>query len=190
MKRFAPYLAAALVLALVAGAYVWRTWGEKAAQVADLARDVDVQAVMERVELSRGADGKTDWRLTADGADYLKDKGLVRLTQPRVTYYRPDGSEVRVSAPQGEVSQDSGDAGLWPGVVIEYGGDVIHADRLDYHGSAREIVLTGSVRLERGDMVLDAPRLTMQLASNDIIADGGVESVLWPKPAPAKETRQ
>jgi hypothetical protein len=39
-------------------------------------------------------------------------------------------------------------------------------------------------------MVLDAPRLTMQLASNDIIADGGVESVLWPKPAPAKETRQ
>lgn len=184
MKRFVPYLVTACILAAVAGGYAWHSMGQKAAEIARLAEEVDVEAVMERVELSRGADGKTDWRLTADGADYLKDEGLVRLTEPRVTYYRPDGSEVRVAAPKGEVRQESGDAGLWPGVVIESGPSTIHADRLDYRGNMREIELTGSVRLNRGDMILNAPRLTMQLSSNDIIAEGGVESVLWPETAP------
>lgn len=182
---------AVVVLAVVAaGFWFWSARGREIAKVAELAQDVNVEAVMERVELSRGADGRTEWRLTADGADYLREQGLVRLTNPRITYFRPNGAEVKVFAPQGEVSQETGDAGLWPDVVIVSGPDTIHAQRLDYAGRRREIELSGGVRLDRGDMVLTAPRLTMQLSSNDITARGGVRSELWPQRTPAKESRQ
>ena len=190
MKRWVPVAGAAVLLIAIAGGWAWHTLGREAAVIADLAEDVNVEAVMERVELSRGTEGKADWRLTADGADYLRDQGLVRLTNPRITYYRPDGSEVKVSSSDGEVDQDSGDAGLWPDVVIVSGPSTIHSKRLDYRSGRREIELTGDVRMRRKDMVLAAPKLVMQLFSNDIIAEGGVRSMLWPVDAPAKESQQ
>ncbi|WP_461209487.1 LPS export ABC transporter periplasmic protein LptC [Desulfocurvus sp. DL9XJH121] len=172
------------------GLWFWMCAKQDAKKLADLAQDVNVEAVMQRVELSRGAEGKAEWRLTADGADYLREQALVRLTNPKITYYRPDGSEVLVSASEGEVSQETGDAALWPDVLIVSGPNTIHSKRLDYAGKKREIELTDQVRLDRGDLTLRAPRLTMLLSSNDITAGGGVTSTLWPAQAPAKEPKK
>jgi len=192
MKRFLPWIAAAVVLIAAGGAWFASRMHDEIAAVADLAEKVDVDVALDKVELSQGSEGRASWRLVADKADYLKDQNLVRLDNPRVIYYQEqDGSEVNVTAPQGEMNQDSGDAKLWPDVVIVTGPTTIYADRLDYGGQTRHIDLKGNVRLVRGDMRLNAPHMVMDMKTNDIKADGGVESLLWSeRPAPAAKERK
>lgn len=193
MKRYLPWIAAVVVLAAATGLWFASQVKDEVAAVAELAENLDVDVALNKVELSQGSEGKAAWRLVADKADYLKDQQLVRLDSPRVIYYQEqDGAEVNVTAPQGEVNQASGDAKLWPDVVIVSGPTTVYADHLHYKGESRNIDLTGNVRLERGEMRLNAPHMVMNMKTNDITADGGVTSLLWSKqPAtPAKERQQ
>jgi len=185
VRRWLPWvLLAALAVAAVGGWSVYQTRKalERAAELLD---DVDVDVSLRGVELSRGADGRTEWRLKADGAHYAQDTGVVAVDNPRIVYYLNDGTgEVAVNATSGEVNQASGDASLWPDVDIVSGPNRALAERLDYHSADRQLVLTGTVRLSRPDMTLDAPRVVLDLDTNDIHADGGIESVLTGALAP------
>ncbi len=192
MKRLLPWMLIGLVaLAAVAG---WSVYSARQAaiQAARAVADVDVDVSMHGVELSRGAGGRTEWRLKADGARYQQDSGTAQVDNPRVVYYL-DGSggegngTVEVTAPHGEVNQETGAASLWPDVDILTGPTHVTADRLDYDGAARRIVLTGSVRMMRPGLVLTAPRAVLELDTNVISAEGGVTGDMRPVPARAKE---
>ncbi|MBU1000905.1 MAG: LPS export ABC transporter periplasmic protein LptC [Proteobacteria bacterium] len=193
MKRFWPWVAVALTVLLLVGGGLWFRLREDVAAVAELAQNLDVDVALQRVELSQGAEGRANWRLVADKADYLKDEQLVLLDNPHIIYYQEkDGSEVNVDAPQGEVDQASGDAKLWPDVVIVSGPTTVYSDHLHYKSETRDIDLTGNIRLDRGEMQLTAPHLVMNMKTNDIKADGGVTCLLWAArpPVPAKERQQ
>lgn len=193
MKRYLPWIVAVVVCIATVGLWFASQVRDEVAAVADLAENLDVDVALNKVELSQGSEGKAAWRLVANGADYLKDQELVRLDRPRVIYYQEqDGAEVEVTASEGEVDQASGDARLWPDVVIVSGPTTVYAERLHYKGESRDIDLTGEVRMERGEMRLNAPHMVMNMKTNDITADGGVTSLLWSKrPAtPAKERQQ
>jgi len=192
MKRFAPWiLIALLALAAVAG---WSVYSAKQAvkQALEAVEDLQVDVSMQGVELSRGAEGRTEWRLVADGARYAQDTGLAQVDNPRIVYYLGEtGGEaggddqriVEVNATSGEVDQESGGARLWPDVAITSGSTLVLAERLDYDGAQRSIVLTGTVRMMRPGLSLVAPKVTMDLKTSDIFAEGGVVSTLGDAPA-------
>ncbi|BBD07570.1 LPS export ABC transporter periplasmic protein LptC [Desulfovibrio ferrophilus] len=193
MKRFLPWIAVLLVVLALVGGWLWQRMKNDVAAVAELAQELDVDVALQQVELSQGSEGKASWRLVADKANYLKDEQLVRLDNPRVIYYQEqDGSEVNVTATEGEVEQSSGDARLWPDVVIVSGPTTVYADHLFYSGETRDIDLTGNVRMKQGEMMMTAPHLIMDMKTNDIKADGGVTSLLWSEQTavPAKERQQ
>lgn len=179
MKRFVPWIIIVLLaLAAVGG---WSIYQAKQAveQAVKALGDVDVDVSMQGVELSRGADGHAEWRLAADGAKYAQDSGIVTVERPRIIYYLSDGSgEIAVNATSGEVDQVSGGARLWPDVDIVSGPNRVTAERLNYDSAKRAVELVGSVRLVRPGMTLVAPKVTIDLNTNDINAEGGVESVL------------
>lgn len=193
MKRFVPWILIALVaLAAVAG---WSAYKAKQAveQAARAVEGLEVDVSMQGVELSRGAEGRTEWRLKADGARYMQDSGLAQVDNPRIVYYlNSSGNDsgnatVEVTAAHGEVDQESGAARLWPDVDIVTDETHITAERLDYDSAARTIVLEGTVRMVRPGLALTAPRATMDLRTNEILAEGGVAANTVAMPAKAKE---
>lgn len=181
MKRFLPYLAVVLILVGASGAYIYNSVKQQAEQVADAVANAEVDVTLKGVELSQGEGGRAKWRLKADDAEYAKDSGIVKLTKPQVTYFpEADGREddVVVTASEGEVNQQNGNARLWPDVVIVSGPSTVYADQLDYDGKKREILLTGDVKLDRDGMRMYSKHLTMDLKTNDIVATKGVEAYL------------
>lgn len=179
MRRRLPLILAVVLLA--AGYVAWSLFSARQAveEAADAVGDVDVDVSMQGVELSRGAEGRAEWRLKAEGADYLQDEGLVRVDNPRIVYYLEDGGdEVVVTAKSGELNQETDTARLWPDVTIFSGPTTVTADRLDYAGADRDIVLTGDVRIDRPGMVMTAPDVRLDLKTNDISASGGVRAEL------------
>jgi len=184
VRRWLPWALLALAgLAAVGGWSLYQSYRalDRAAQ---LLEEVDVDVSLRGVELSRGLDGRTEWRLKADAAHYAQDTGIVAVDNPRIVYYLGDGTSVAVNATSGEVNQASGDASLWPDVDIASGPSRARAERLDYRSADRSIVLTGAVRLWRDDMELEAPRAVLNLETNGVEADGGVRSVLRGVAAP------
>lgn len=186
VRRWLPWVLLALAGLAAVGGWSLYQRHQMLTRAAALLDDVDVDVSLHGVELSRGAEGRTEWRMKADAAHYAQDTGIVAVDNPRILYYlKDDGGEIAVNATSGEVDQESGNASLWPDVDIVSGPNRARAARLDYSSAERRIVLTGDVRLERPDMTLDAPRVVLHLDTNDVDADGGVQSVLFNMTVPA-----
>ena len=79
-----------------------------------------------------------------------------------------------IRAPQGEVDQAANTMVLTPHVVATYGQVTVTGNRLDYLGAERRIVITGDTVVDRGDMVMHAPRLEIDLVTQDMTAPEGV----------------
>lgn len=148
-----------------------------------------VDLSMEGVTFSQGEAGKLLWNLKSKHAEYAQDKGLVRLTEPELTYVpRQDGKEiggagegngtVRVISPLGEVDKSGRYARLWSGVRISYRDLTVLGEELTYSGDDRDLILTGNVQLLRGGMEMRTGRIIIHLDSGAITADGGVEAVM------------
>jgi LPS export ABC transporter protein LptC len=160
-------------------------------QAAELAASVDVDVSVSGLTLSKGSEGRLDWSLAAKGAEYLREQGRVRVTEPEITYFAEGGNgtrrEIRVSAPEGLVDQEQETAELWPEVDIVIGPDTVRAERLRYSGAEHSIVLTGGVRIARPGMALSAERVVIDLATSLVTAQGGVSGEIELGPQTTEE---
>jgi LPS export ABC transporter protein LptC len=192
VKRLAWLAAGLVMLATAFGVWYFSGAGRALREAAQAAKGVKADVSVKGLTLSQGKEGKLSWTLEAESAEYMQEQGRVRVKSPRIVYFSERANatrqEVRVSAPQGEVSQEREEADLGPQVRVESGGGVVWADALHYSGKEKIIRLTGHVRVERQDMQLNATEMVVDLKSNEVRALGGVEGLFSAfEPAPAKE---
>jgi LPS export ABC transporter protein LptC len=188
LTRGRKALLALIFAAALAGTGIWYLVQQSRVlqEARDLAGDVDVDVSMEGLTLSQGEEGKLRWKLEAAGAKYLQEQGRIRVDEPRITYYpKEDGRRLDVSAPEGEVDQDTEEAWLWPEVYMKSNDSVITAERLYYAGDNGTISLTGGVVLEREDMRVTSESAVIDLKSNAVVAGGGVRAVIHKTPEAA-----
>lgn len=160
-----------LVGVVLLGKYV--LWPERLEKLAIERLDVDLN--LKNVNLSQGRDGRKLWNLQAAAATYDEGSDELTLSDPFITYWEDDQPEpLRVKAPKGQVWQKEDRARMWDGVRGTRGQYTMHSTTLDYTGTKREVLLTGSVRLVGDTMLASADSLVYFLESGDFFARDNV----------------
>lgn len=145
-----------------------------------LQADVGVDLSLSGVELTHGEEGRMQWKLTADKARYLEDKGLISLEGPRIEYRTyQDPHSIIVTAEKGLVDQENRNAELWSGLEGTYGDNVIHAERLEYTGQDKILLITGNVVLEGPRWRCETGRMRFILEDNVLVMEQGVRAEVY-----------
>lgn len=176
---------ALLVLSVLAGFGLWgwslfRSEVDMARElVRQLPRDVNIDVSAMGVKIAQGGGGDLLWELVADSAAYNTRQGTVQLANPVITYHTnsTSGDPIVISAPEGEVNQQENTMVLTPRVKANYGQVLVTGNRLDYFGKERRIVITGDAVIDRGDLVMEGPRIEIDLDTQNMIAPEGARVV-------------
>lgn len=175
-KKFAIFL---IVCAVGAGVGMWG-WSvlkkqiQPVAEIIDqLPTDVHVDVSAKGVTLSQGEDGKQLWTLTAKSAGYDQENGSATLVDP-IIEYNADEQPLRITAPNGTVSQAQNTMTLDSGVIAHYGDVKITGQRLDYNGKIHQIVISGDAHVRREGVTIKAPKFVFNLNTGEILALDGV----------------
>ncbi|HEY6838038.1 MAG TPA: LPS export ABC transporter periplasmic protein LptC [Geobacteraceae bacterium] len=118
-NKIRQFLALAVILAgggLVAVIAVKLYWGKRPAVVAKFSPTADIS--LQKLHYTETKKGKKQWDLTADKADYVREKEVTRLTGVRLV--------VAGTASTGDIT--------------------LTAERADYHNKSGDVELTGNVR--------------------------------------------
>lgn len=172
---------ALLLLSVLAGfgLWGWSLFRVEVDMARDLARqlpkDVNIDVSVKGVTIQQGSAGSMLWELVADDAHYNTKQGTVLLTNPVITYNTnsTSGETIVIRAPQGEVNQKENTMVLTPRVKANYGQVLVTGNRLDYFGKERRIVITGDAVIDRGDLIMEGPRVEIDLDTQNMIAPEG-----------------
>ncbi|NJB66710.1 LPS export ABC transporter protein LptC [Desulfobaculum xiamenense] len=186
-SRLVLVITVSLIAILGAAYLVWIGSGGPDGDDVITAPPVDMS--MQGVELTRSSGDGSRWTLKAEGAEYQQEDGVVSVRSPRIEWERADHDSVTVTSASGTVDQSSGNAQLWPDVVIVSGDTTVHAGRLEYSEQKRSIHLREDVRIVRGGLALDAPEVVFDLDTNVITATGGVRAELTGHAEPTMEDK-
>ncbi len=144
--------------------------------------DVDVDLTLRSIELSHAEDGQLRWKMRAENARYVQDEQAVEVDDPRIEYYtRKLGGNATdlliVTALQARVEQENETAVLTGDVQAVTSSGVVTAQRLEYLGKNRELVLTGDVAFT-GEFNCTAPVFWLNLDTRDVMAKGGPDAMV------------
>ena len=137
--------------------------------------------IAEDIELTQGKQGVMTWKLQAVAAQYNLEKGLVGVDRPQLTaYFGDDRQEVYVKADRGEVDQADDNLTLHDNVTGRFGDLALDAQHLDYVGAINKVYLKGGVTVRHPDMTLTAAAVEIDLVTRQLVAAGGVSTLLAP----------
>lgn len=123
-------------------------------------------------------DGKREWSLEADSAQYIEDKKEVILKQLSVTFYLDDGDKVYLTAQRGVLNTDSNDIEVSGNVIIIKDTYRLTTEKLNYANKQRVIFTRSPVLLTGEDSRVSANSASLDLNTKTIKLKGNVESTI------------
>ena len=123
-------------------------------------------------------DGKKEWSLEADSANYMEAENKVDLKNLSVVYFLEDNREVYLKADQGILQTDTNDIEFSGNVVIRNEDYQLRTKRLSYEHERRLIFTKDPVQISGEDVQLSAKSLEYDLNLNKIILAGNVAAAV------------
>ena len=111
-------------------------------------------------------DGKKEWSLEADSANYMEAENKVDLKNLSVVYFLEDNREVYLKADQGILQTDTNDIEFSGNVVIRNEDYRMKTEHLNYEHGQRIIICDQSIRISG-----QGAELTAESAKYDLNAD-------------------
>jgi len=111
-------------------------------------------------------DGKKEWSLEADSANYMEAENKVDLKNLSVIYFLKDNREVYLKADRGILQTDTNDIEFSGNVVVRNEAYEMKTEHLNYEHGRRIIICDQSIRI-RGQ----GAELTAESAKYDLNAD-------------------
>jgi len=111
-------------------------------------------------------DGKKEWSLEADSANYMEAENKVDLKNLSVIYFLKDNREVYLTADRGILQTDTNDIEFSGNVVVRNEAYEMKTEHLNYEHGRRIIICDQSIRI-RGQ----GAELTAESAKYDLNAD-------------------
>lgn len=122
-------------------------------------------------------DGRKEWELTAQQAEFFTEQGEVAITGPKLAFYGGEGRDVEVKGREGRVFLQDGDVQrieLSGGIDVTVGGYFVQTDSATYFQNINSIAAPGEVRLTSSDIALTGQAMLLELGSRKVLFRNGV----------------
>ena len=125
-------------------------------------------------------DGRKEWSLEADSANYIEAENKVDLKNLSVTYFLKDNREVYLEADRGILQTVTNDIEFSGNVVIRNDAYRMKTEQLNYEHQQRFIFSKESVRIWGEGTELTAESATYDLNTDKIVLKGNVVATISP----------
>jgi LPS export ABC transporter protein LptC len=119
-------------------------------------------------------DGKKEWSLEADSANYMEAEKKVELKNLSVIYFLEDNREVYLKADQGILQTDTNDIEVSGNVVIRNEEYQMKTEHLNYEHDRRIIICDESIRILGQGGELTAESAEYDLNADKVVLKGNV----------------
>jgi len=122
-------------------------------------------------------DGRKEWELTAQQAEFFTEQGEVAITGPKLAFYGGEGRDVEVKGREGRVFLTNGDVNrieLSGGIDVTVGQYFVQTDSATYFQNINSIAAAGEVRLKGSDIALTGQAMLLELGSQRVLFRHGV----------------
>jgi LPS export ABC transporter protein LptC len=119
-------------------------------------------------------DGKKEWSLEADSANYMEAEKKVELKNLSVIYFLEDNREVYLKADQGILQTDTNDIEFSGNVVIRNEEYQMKTEHLNYEDDRRIIICDESIRILGQGGELTAESAEYDLNADKVVLKGNV----------------
>ena len=123
-------------------------------------------------------DGKKEWSLEADSANYMEADNKVDLKNLSVVYFLEDNREVYLKADQGILQTDTNDIEFSGNVVIRNEEYQMKTEHLNYGHGQRIIICDQSIRISGKGAELTAESANYDLNADKIVLEGNVVATI------------
>ncbi len=123
-------------------------------------------------------DGKKEWSLEADSANYMEAENKVDLKNLSVVYFLEDNREVYLTADQGILQTDTNDIEFSGNVVIRNEEYRMKTEHLNYEHGQRIIICDQSIRILGQGAELTAESAKYDLTADKIVLEGNVVATI------------
>ena len=119
-------------------------------------------------------EGKKEWSLEADSANYMEADNKVDLKNLSVVYFLEDNREIYLKADQGILQTDTNDIEFSGNVVIRNEDYQMKTEHLNYEHGQRMIICDQSIRISGQGAELTAKSAKYDLNADKIVLKGNV----------------
>jgi LPS export ABC transporter protein LptC len=123
-------------------------------------------------------DGKKEWSLEADSANYMEADNKVDLKNLSVVYFLEDNREIYLEADQGILQTDTNDIEFSGNVVIRNEEYQMKTEHLNYGHGQRIIICDQSIRISGKGAELTAESAKYDLNADKIVLEGNVVATI------------
>lgn len=131
-----------------------------------------------RIHQTSTRDGKKEWSLEANSAQYSQSKKQVILENLAVTFFLEDNSEVYLTANHGLLNTASNDIEVSGNVVVKKDQYTLKTENLSYTNNRRLILAKSAVTISGDSHEISADTATFDLNTKEIILEGDVEGAI------------
>jgi LPS export ABC transporter protein LptC len=132
----------------------------------------DKQGEMEKIKLTEIQDGVKKWVLTADNADYLKDKDKIFLTHVWVEVFGKDNDktadDVIITGDSGFIGVQARDLTLEGNVRAKTAEYEFTSDLVHYDPKTRIITAPGPIKVQGPRLYTEGNNMTVDLKKNKL----------------------
>jgi LPS export ABC transporter protein LptC len=179
-KKVKIFLLATMLIALggVIAYYIIMRQDSKAPELIPESVEPDATLSIGKIRQTATRKGKKEWSLEARSANYVEKTGQMILKDLVVTFYLNDNGEITLAADQGALITDSNDIEVSGNVVVKNNEYRLLTDRLSYAHAKRVLYSNAPVKISGNSARLAADRISLDLNSQKITLEGGVETTL------------
>ena len=182
-------LIVAVMLALAGlGFVLGRTMINQQATVAVPEADELSPEVSQRIKEFRRVkvkNGRKEWELVAEEAEFVTDQGQVEINGPKLAFYGGEGRDVELKGASGRVYLENGDVSkieLSGGIDVTVGDYFVQTDQATYFQNINSIAAAGEVRLKSSEIALTGQSMLLDLGTRKVLFRNGVTTTFRKAP--------
>ena len=125
-------------------------------------------------------EGRTEWILDAETAQYFKNNSQVRLNKLHLKYFpQSEQPETRMTADKGRLHLESNDMDISGQVVVENRDWRMETETLHYTHESNIISTKTPVQINGESLRLRADAMTLNIKTGKLVCRGNVEGTLF-----------
>jgi lipopolysaccharide export system protein LptC len=132
-----------------------------------------------RVHQTATKDGVVQWELNADSAELDSDTGRMVLRAPQVRFFLEDGTQVQLTAEQGELNTHSNNMQMRGNVQVRNDRYTLTTDALAYQHADRILRTDAPVQIVGQMVEIQAAAMTYDLKTDRAQFSGQVKGMIY-----------